>query len=172
MTDNPTALPEPLPAASFVFYQKLVDEGPNANWFMEVRQPLLARWLATITAKDAEIAAQAETIKRLTKGWEIASRNTLEAEAEVATLRSEVAALKSDLTLVIKERDKMADKVTDLNTRAYTTEAEVAALREALLDMRSIVIGYWSMDMTPAEMDADETMTKARAALSPRRHRW
>lgn len=113
MTDNPTALPEPLPAASFVFYQKLVDEGPNANWFMEVRQPLLARWLATITAKDAEIAAQAETIERLTKQGDetgrllddaiLASKRWLtraeKAEAEVAALRRENEQLRVDLKL-------------------------------------------------------------------------
>lgn len=136
MTDNPTALP--------LTPEELVIMRDKHQWFASKS----ARWvsyswsqvgelLATITAKDAEVAAQAETIERQ--------------DGHLNNYEQQVARLKRDY-----------------DAEVATLKAEVAALREALLDMRSIVIGYWSMDMTPAEIEADKTMTKARAALSPK----
>ena len=116
MTDNPTALPLSAEEFEKVVQQKLDEvqvgySGPQAPLVFIVGY--IASQSATITAKDAQIAAQAETIERLTKQGDetgrllddaiLASKRWLtraeKAEAEVAALRRENEQLRVDLKL-------------------------------------------------------------------------
>jgi len=109
MTDN-TALP--LTPEELALDAATLDRVPAWSRHVMVSSWPIVRWLATITAKDATIAAQAETIERLMDDNE--------------ALRQSVGLWKRAESVAVRD--------------ANVAEAEVAALREALTEARRDIV--------------------------------
>lgn len=118
MTDNPTALS----AEELADWQRLYETNPIVRRVNDMH-------VATITAKDAEIAAQAETIDQQNEEIRHIHSDALftrqmlaDAEAEVATLKAEVAALRRE-NEQLRVDLKLADAAQHLPAALSSKEA-------------------------------------------------
>lgn len=124
MTDNPTAL-----SAEELVVWAMPDAWPS-NCPPDFHH--VQRLLTTITAKDAEIAAQAEAIRMQGVEAEALTEEITALRSDLDGSQAEVATLKAEVARVTSERDTLLHNIEFLRTateRALTAEAEVAALR-------------------------------------------